>query len=208
MKTKDIKAVVFDCDGVMFDTADGNRIYYNTILKHFGKPELTDEQFIKVHMFTVNQALKYLFPEMKSLDQVYDLMKGIGYEKFIKYMKIEPGLKDLLSNLKQNGYAIAVATNRTNTMLAVLETFSLEGEFDMVVTALDVEKPKPSPDQLIKIQTELSVKPNQILFIGDSEYDQLASSRAGTWFVAFKNPNLDADFYVDTMLEIEDILKS
>ena len=47
---RQIRAVVFDCDGVMFDTADANRIYYNRVLERFGKPPLNQEQFINVHM--------------------------------------------------------------------------------------------------------------------------------------------------------------
>ncbi len=55
-----IKAVIFDCDGVMFDTTDANAAYYNRILAHFNRPVLTPEQFAYCHMHTVDNALRYL----------------------------------------------------------------------------------------------------------------------------------------------------
>ncbi|MCK5542726.1 MAG: HAD-IA family hydrolase [Desulfobacterales bacterium] len=206
MNPKDIKAVIFDCDGVMFDTAEANKKFYNELLDYFDKTALTDEQFIKVHMFTVSQALEYLFPEMESLDKVYKRLKGIGYNKFIKYMHMEEGFLELLSQLKNNGYIRGIATNRTNTMEKVLNDNNLADEFDIVVTASDVEFPKPAPDQLIKIINHFNIKKKQILFIGDSEFDEHAASNAGTLFAAFKNPLLKADFYFENMSQIGDLL--
>lgn len=201
-----LKAVIFDCDGVMFDTAEANKKFYNELLEYFGKAELTDKQFIKVHMFTVFQALEYLFPEMETLDKVYKRIKKIGYNKFIKYMRMETGFKKLLSELKNNGYIRGVATNRTDTMDKVLNDNNLTNDFDIVVTAADVESPKPAPDQLIKIMNHFDIKKDEILFIGDSEYDELAASNAGTLFAAFKNSSLKADFHFESMNQIGEIL--
>ena len=206
LNIKDIKAVVFDCDGVMFDTADANRMYYNEVLEHFGKQKLTDDQFIKVHMYTVKEALEYLFPELDSLYEVYNYMKGVGYPRFISYMRIEPGLRDLLKLLQAEGYIRAVATNRTDTMPSVLKEHKLEDQFDMVVTAADVQRPKPEPDQLLKIMGKFNLQPCQMIFIGDSQYDASASFKAETLFIAFKNKALKADFHVDSMAEIGKIL--
>ncbi len=206
MEIENIKAVVFDCDGVMFDTADANRMYYNDVLRHFGKADLTDDQFKKVHMYTVKEALEYLFPEMDSLYEVYNYMSGVGYDRFIPHMKIEPGLRELLERLKLKGYIRAVATNRTNTMPIVLKEHKLENQFDMVVTAADVKNPKPEPDQLLKIMSAFNLESDNVIFIGDSQYDAIASFKAGTFFIAFKNKLLDADFHVDSMDEIGEIL--
>ena len=156
-----IKAVIFDCDGVMFDTAEANKKFYNELLEYFGKAALTDKQFIKVHMFTVFQALEYLFPEMETLDKVYKRIKKIGYTKFIKYMHMETGFRKLLSDLKNNGHIRGVATNRTNTMGKVLKDNNLTNDFDIVVTAADVALPKPAPDQLIKIMSHFNIKKNE-----------------------------------------------
>ncbi len=207
MDISKIKAVVFDCDGVMFDTAVANRKFYNEVLEAFGKPTLSEDQFINVHMMAVKEAIDYLFPEIEDLSPVYDSLKHIGYHKFIQYMSMEKGLKELLVKLKENGYIRGIATNRTNTMEKVLEDFHLEGYFEVVMTAAKVKKPKPDPEQLLRIMEKFHLHSDEILFIGDSEYDSQAAARAKSKFVAFKNPALTADFNVDHMDEIAGILQ-
>ena len=54
---EDVSVVAFDCYGVLFDTAQSNRAYYNEILNHFGRPSLTPEQFAYVHMHTLDESL-------------------------------------------------------------------------------------------------------------------------------------------------------
>ena len=76
----------------------------------------------------------------------------------------------------------------------------------MVVTAADVERAKPDPDQLIKIRERFDLKPEEMIFIGDSEYDEQAAFRAGILFVAFKNSVLKARYHVASMGEIGRIL--
>ncbi|OGR12390.1 MAG: haloacid dehalogenase [Desulfobacterales bacterium RIFOXYA12_FULL_46_15] len=202
-----IKAVVFDCDGVMFDTALANRKYYDEVLTVFNKPVLTEEQFINVHMMTVKEAIEYLFSEMEDLSGVYKCLSHIGYHKFIDYMVVEEGLNELLIRLKKRGYIRGIATNRTNTMEKVLEDFHLQEYFEMVVTAAMVKNPKPDPEQLLLIMAKYRLKPDEILFIGDSEYDRQAALSAKVWFAAFKNSGLKADVNVVSMDEIAGILQ-
>ncbi|MBT3176407.1 MAG: HAD family hydrolase [Desulfobacula sp.] len=202
-----IKAVVFDCDGVMFDTALANRKYYDEVLQIFGKPRLNEEQFINIHMMTIRGAIEYLFPEMDDLSSVYDNLKNIGYKKFIKFMSMEKGLKELLIKLKDKGYIRGIATNRTNTMEKVLEDYGLEDYFEVVVTAAKVKKPKPDPEQLLLIMEKFELKPDEIFFIGDSDYDQQAAVRAKVRFAAFKNPDLKAEFYLESMDDIAEIFQ-
>lgn len=202
-----IKAVVFDCDGVMFDTAEANRKFYDEVLGEFGKPRLTEEQFINVHMMTVTSAIGYLFPDMEDHTPVYERIKNIGYAKFIPHMKMEKGLVALLEGIKEAGMIRGVATNRTNTMDRVIMDYKLESSFDMVVTAADVEHPKPAPDQLVKIMAAYDLDPREVIFIGDSEYDQKAAQKAGTWFIAFKQERLRAHVHVNTMEDVLDLLQ-
>jgi len=208
MDVSKIKAVVFDCDGVMFDTALANRKYYDEVLHKFNKPQLSNEQFTNVHMMTVETAIEYLFPKMDDLTDVYNCLKTIGYNKFIKYMIMEKGFENLLIKLKQNQYLTGIATNRTNTMEKILRDFYLEKYFDIVITAAKVKKPKPDPEQLLIILREFKLNPDEMLFIGDSQYDRQAAASAKVKFTAFKKPDMKADFNVDSMDEIANILIS
>lgn len=207
MDTAGIKAVVFDCDGVMFDTAQANRKFYNDILAAFNKPPLDDAQFINIHMMTVKAAVEYLFPEMDDHRPVYQMIKTIGYGSVIPLMVMEPGLLQLLDAIKQAGLVCGVATNRTDTMGRVLIQHKLKASFDIVITASDVVNPKPFPDQLEKIMGAYALLPRQIVFIGDSIYDEKAAEAAGTWFIAFKQPGLQAHAHAVSMDELGKLLK-
>jgi HAD superfamily hydrolase (TIGR01549 family) len=144
---------------------------------------------------------------MDDLSSVYDNLKNIGYKKFIKFMSMEKGLKELLIKLKDKGYIRGIATNRTNTMEKVLEDYGLEDYFEVVVTAAKVKKPKPDPEQLLLIMEKFELKPDEIFFIGDSDYDQQAAVRAKVRFAAFKNPDLKAEFYLESMDDIAEIFQ-
>lgn len=203
---KNIKVVAFDCDGVMFDTVKANTAYYNNVLNQFGRPDMTPEQFAYSHMHTADLAMANLFSDEKSLEAAQAYRKKMSYVPFLKYMEIEPYLKPLLERLRPK-YKTAVATNRTNTMKRVIIEHGLEGYFDIVVTACDVKRPKPYPDQLLKILEHFQVESQQAIYIGDSELDAIAAKSARIPIIAYNNSSITADFHIKGLREIEDIIE-
>ena len=200
-----IKVVAFDCDGVMFDSTEANKAYYNCLLERFGFPPMTPEQFAYSHMHTVDESLKHLFPDETTREAAHDYRRQIGYTPFLEYMRIEPGLVSLLETLRPR-YKTAVATNRTNTIDRVLADNRIDHLFDLVLGALDVAFPKPAPDMLEKVAEHFSVSPEAVLYIGDSEVDEAAAKAAGICFAAYRNPELEAHHHIRHLLEIIDIL--
>lgn len=199
------KIVAFDCDGVLFDTEQANRVYYSTILQHFGRPEVTEEQFAFVHMHTIFESLAYLFPDEKSLKAAHDFRKTIDYQNFLSYFLMEPHLVSLLEKLRPQ-FKTAIATNRSDTMNRLLAEFDLDDFFDLVVTASDVERPKPHPDVLLKISDHFKVSPQEVIYIGDSRLDELAAKAAGMPLIAYRNPTLSASYHVNHLNEVEGLL--
>ncbi len=199
---KRIQLVIFDCDGVMFDTKKANTSYYNHILRYMDKPPLTPEQFAFAHMHTADETLACLLSDKRDLEKAQVFRKTMSYMPFIQDMIIEPHLKPLLKKLRPERKT-AVATNRSDTMNHVLAEHGLERCFDMVVTALDVKYPKPHPESLFMILTRFALDPDQSLYIGDSKLDELAARDAGIPFVAYDNPGLAADYHITSLREIE-----
>jgi len=206
MVLQSIQLVAFDCDGVMFDTRRSNSDFYNTVLTRFGLPALTPAQFAFVHMHTVDRSLAFLFENRpERLPEVKTFCRQLGYEPFIRSMVIEPGLKPLLARLKGR-FKTAVATNRTTSMGRVMAYHQLEGLFDTVVCALDVARPKPHPDLLIKTMAILGVGPDHTVYIGDSSLDREAAHGAGIRFIAYRNRDLDADVHIQCLDEVAVLL--
>lgn len=195
-----LKVIAFDCDGVMFDTRRANRKYYNQLLARFGRPPMTDAQMEFVHINTVEKSVAHLFEPARH-KAVHSYRQEMGYQRFIKYMEIEPDLKPLLAGLRAK-YRTAVATNRTDTMERVLDEFDLADQFDLVVTARDVTNPKPAPECLVKVAQTFQAAPSEVMYIGDSVLDQQAARAAGTQFVAFGNPDLEAEKHISSFREL------
>lgn len=194
-------AVIFDCDGVMFDSRQANINFYNHLLSHFGLPLLREEQVDYIHMATADESIRYVFKGTPYLEQALAYRFQMDYTPFIQDMVPEPGLKELLAKLKPT-CRLAVATNRSNTIGKVLESYGLAEYFDIVVSSLDVEKPKPHPEPLFKILDFFSIRPDQALYVGDSQVDYETAKAASVPFAAYKNRDLDAAFHVEQLLDI------
>lgn len=201
------QAVIFDCDGVMFDSRQANINYYNHLLAHFDQPLMTEEMITHVHMNTANESILHIFQQAPHLiDDALKYAKQVDYSPFVKHMIIEPGLKELLLALRPD-YGLAVATNRSTTINKVLASNGLNKSFDIVVSSLDVSHPKPHPESLFKILDFFGVQSKEAFYIGDSLIDYQTAKGAGVIFIAYKNKNLKADYHSDSMGNVLDILR-
>lgn len=193
---------IFDCDGVLFDSIQANIEFYNYLLKAFGKPPMTPEQVAYIHMATAEESVDYLFRGDSRLGEAQRLRLNTDYHRFIPFMKLAPGAKETLHSLKNQGRKLAICTNRSTSMEAILERFDLTRFFDCVVTALDVKTPKPDPEGLLLVLKALKISPEESLYVGDSPIDEEAARLAGIPFAAYRCPDLEADYHVDTFEKI------
>jgi phosphoglycolate phosphatase-like HAD superfamily hydrolase len=91
-------------------------------------------------------------------------------------------------------------------MNRVLKDHGLAGDFDLVVTSLDVKEPKPAPEALFKILDHFGLRAPEAIYIGDTELDEMAATAAGIPLVAYKNPRLSADYHVESFKQMEELL--
>lgn len=202
---RNISAVIFDCDGVMFDSRQANIHFYNHLLARYGLPPLSEEQMDYVHMNTADQSVRHIFEGTPFTDEAQAYRLQMDYTPFIQDMVMEPGLKDLLRHLRPQ-VGLAVATNRSNTIGVVLNRYGLSGFFDLVVSSLDVENPKPHPESIFKILDFFRLNPNQAIYIGDSPIDLQTAEAAGVHFIAYGNGGLSASLRAETMADVQEIL--
>lgn len=193
--------VIFDCDGVMFDSRGANISFYNHILERYGLPPMKEEEIAFVHMHTADASIRHILRGSPFLEDALRYRFEVDYRPFLREMVMEPGLKELLACLKPS-YRLAVATNRSNTIGDVLDAHGLRHYFDKIVSSLDVVHPKPHPECLIKIMKDFDLSPQETLYIGDSQIDESSARAAGVPFVSYKNRSLDADYHVDHLMEI------
>lgn len=193
-----LQLVAFDCDGVLFDSRHANVAYYNAILGHFSRPPLESPEAVDyVHSHTAAASLAYLFKDHPDLEAVLKFARTLDYHPFIPMMVEEPHLREFLQFLHPLCYT-ALATNRTTTTQAVLSYHGLAEHFDLVVSALDVVRPKPHPESFHLILEHFGLNPDEAIYIGDSLVDQEFAANAGVPLVAYRNPGLNASYYLDS----------
>jgi phosphoglycolate phosphatase len=103
-------------------------------------------------------------------------------------------------------FGLAIATNRSNTISEVLRRHGLAGLFDIVISSVDVTNPKPHPESILRILHFFQITPDEALYVGDSRVDSRTARAAGVRFIAYKNPELDADYHVTRLMDIAGLL--
>jgi phosphoglycolate phosphatase len=204
---REVKAVIYDCDGVMFDSFEANFAFYSQLIERFGRPPLdrSDAETMRIlHTYSNRDVLNYLFAGDDRIDEVRAFSAGIEYRKLFPLMVMEEGLRETLEALRGR-VELAVCTNRASSMDLLLESFGLDGYFSCVMTAGRVANPKPHPEPLLKVLEQYGITAREALFVGDSEVDRQAADAAGVPFVAYRGP-MPAVARIDRHLELLDLL--
>jgi phosphoglycolate phosphatase len=194
-----VKCVVYDCDGVLFDSLEANRTLYDHIAVSNGRGPLTENELRYCHINTVKDSIHRLFdddPEGEA-HALQFLSEQIDFKDYVPYLKMEPHVMETLTGLRGNGMLTAINTNRTTSMPHLMQRFDLFPYFDMVVTALDVVRPKPDPESMHRILHTLNVKPHETLYVGDSVIDLETAESSQVRFVAYKNPSISRGISID-----------
>ena len=160
----------------------------------------------------MNEFFKNLGIEKNS-----DTMKNISYywgtllEK--RRLHFFDGVKELLIDLKENGYFLGIVTSRDNDELNELsELLEYIDLFDVVITSDMVSLPKPSPESINVIIEKFSLKREETIYIGDSQSDSIAAKSAliSFGFANWENKNLISqyDYLFETPQDINKLYKS
>ena len=202
-----LKLVILDCDGVLFDSFRSNVAYYDAILEKMGAPPLDDEARQLCHVYSTPQLFAHLYPdEPEKASEATRIAYSIDYLPFLEYMDPDPGLYEVLEQLKAT-YQVALATNRGKSIPALLERFELEGTFDVISTILDVPRPKPAPDLLLFCLEKTGLGPEEAVYVGDMENDRIAAEAAGIPFILVGN-SISHPLQIQRLGELPGLLES
>ena len=202
-----IRCVIYDCDGVLFDSIEANRRLYNDLCALAGRAPLMEGEIKYVHTHTVYEALHFIFGQEEGLEKkALEILKQVDLRNYIVYLKMEPYLLQMLNLLKAHGMIRAINPNRTTSMKHIMERFGLWPFFDRVVTALDVKHPKPHPESIEKIVQAFNLNKEEVVFIGDSEVDQQTAESSGVKFIAYKNREISCNAFIEDHLALLNLL--
>ena len=178
------RAVIFDCDGVLFDSWHANVAYYNAVRAALGLPPMDAEGERRAHFLATSSVFQEMFGDDRALlERARQVAQTIDYEPFYELMVPVPGLHEVLAQLRPS-WRLGMATNRGSTVQEVVRRFGLDAWLDAAVGVLDVARPKPYPDVIEECLARLAVPPAAAVYIGDAESDAAAARAAGVRFIA------------------------
>jgi phosphoglycolate phosphatase len=179
MLSRTKKLIIFDMDGTLVNSSLTIANAINYVRENLGFEPMEQEYILRlVNDHTINPA--QTFYHAKAFDADHEKWFTEYYTKnHENELVLYDGIKELLESLKDNGHALAVATNayRGSTIesLTHLEVYE---HFDAIACYDDVSEGKPHPAMLHKILDELEHSTHNSLFIGDGPRDEMASKRA------------------------------
>jgi HAD superfamily hydrolase (TIGR01509 family) len=117
-----------------------------------------------------------------------------------------PGARELLAALRERGVPLGLATNSGREFATrALRSAGLHDVFDAIVSAQDVERPKPAPDVYLEAAARLGVAPADCVALEDSETGVAAARAAGMTVVGVPSfPAIDlsaADLVADSLAD-------
>ncbi len=178
-----IDLVIFDADGVLFDSDESNVAYYNWIFAQMGEPPLDREEEIAAISYAATDVFKRRAGgDADKLRGMHELARTMDSAPFFRLLRPHLELRPFMIELKRR-YRLGLATNRSATVPALIEHLGLEGIFDAVASARDKVRPKPAPDIINLCLERAGVSANRAVYVGDSQIDRLAAESAGTHFV-------------------------
>ena len=174
----DKRLLILDFDGTLGDTF---MHIYNTFKRCINKYNLNDisvEDFLKINGSSLIEILQILGASEDKIDEIRLFYRSIFLDD-ISDIILYDNVKEVLIELKNRGYLLAIATNRdSNSLSYMLKEFGMFDLFDTYVCIDQVENGKPDPEMINVILDRLNVKCENAIMIGDTNFDILLGQNA------------------------------
>ncbi|WP_367924619.1 HAD family hydrolase [uncultured Ruthenibacterium sp.] len=178
-----VRGVLFDMDGLMFDTERLDLEAWEHAGRELGFP--TDRQTLLFVRGMADADLANYLREAfgPKFDPVRSRQARLAYSNaWIQAhgMPVKPGLYVLLKELKKRGIPAALATSTSrSTAMGYLEKAGVKDDFAASVCGREVERTKPAPDVFQKAASLLGLEPSECMVLEDSPHGIAAACAAG-----------------------------
>ena len=167
------KAVIFDMDGLMFDTENYWIEFGIDIAKNFGY-NLTEKFINKItgtNYDNIKRNLFITYGDKFPIEDFYEELRNKIYNDMeTNGIRIKKGLIELLKYLKDNNYLIAIASSTSKIIIEKYLSYANidKNIFNIIVSGVDFKNGKPFPDIYINTCKLLNIKSDETLVLEDS----------------------------------------
>lgn len=191
-----VKAIIFDLDGVIVDTAHYHFLAWKRLGKELGV-ELTEAENEKLKGVSRMQSLQIILDLgkiqlAKERKEAFANRKNEWFVEYVEAMKpdeIFPGVKQLITAIRKKGIKVALASSSKNAP-RVVELLGISDLFDVIVDGSMIIDTKPDPEIFLLSAQKLGIQPKDCVVFEDAEAGVEAAIRAGMKCVGVGSDNL------------------
>lgn len=190
---REMRAAIFDLDGVIVDTAKYHYLAWKRLANEYGF-DFTEENNELLKGVSRTRSLEILleiggltFDEPTRMQMA--ALKNEWYIDYIHHMDVSeilPGVTDYLQHLRGKGIRTALGSASKNAHL-ILKRLNIAGLFDVIVDGNKVAKAKPDPEVFLRAARELGTAPASCVVFEDAAAGIEAARRAGMGTVGIGN---------------------
>lgn len=169
-----LKYIIFDFDGTLVDSKEHSIEVINKLAQKYQFQNLTKEQIAKLSRYSIAERCRMMnFPLYKIPFAFIEFL--LLYKEGTDQLQLFPGIKELLTNLEDANYKLAVISSNTEENIKQsLHKNKIENVDDILVASIF------GKDKVIKkFLKKHSLKASEVLYVGDELRDILACERAG-----------------------------
>jgi len=204
-----IRAILFDCDGVIIDSYASSITFLQNTFAHFHLPVPQDKDFYP-HLGKKTPDIITIFTPNLSKDE-FDKIYAYAMQESMKVapsIPLIPHAKQIIQKLSEEQYILGVISNRGKTSLDfILSRHNLTSYFSVILGREDVQFQKPHPEPILKALHTLSAPPTEAIYIGDTAIDAQSAKSAHVPSIIYNDPHIDADYHIADLQEIQTIVK-
>lgn len=208
---REMRAAIFDLDGVIVDTAKYHYLAWKRLASEIGF-DFTETDNERLKGVSRVRSLEILLEigGLKVDDTTKEKMaaqKNVWYVDYIRNMdssEILPGALNYLESLRTKGIKTALGSASKNAPL-ILERLGISTLFDSVVDGNKVQLAKPDPEVFLRAASELNISPSSCVVFEDAEAGVNAAHRAGMGVVGIGKPAAlqEADMVIAGLYQLE-----
>ena len=208
------KLIIFDFDGTLGDTRRNIVTTMQMTIKEMQLPSRTEAECAATIGLPLAGCFKAMFPDIDEeiIPRCAETYRRIFNEN-LRNIKPEafPGVVKTLKTLKEQGFALTIASSRSrNSLTELTHNMCIADYISYLLGADDVKEAKPKPEPVLKTLTAMHFDASETLVVGDMAVDILMGANAGTKTcgVTWGNGTREelkeagADFIIDRMEEL------
>jgi len=212
------KGIIFDLDGTLVNSLEDISDAMNKVLQGLNFPTHTYDTY----QYFIGSGLRNLvskaLPATDNSDEQIEICfdRMINEYREICTLKTKPydGIVELLENLTSQNIKMAVFSNKADELTKKIASEIFPNHFDQAVGLSTEALKKPNPSEALEIGKKWNLKPEEILFVGDSDIDMQTAVNANmfpvgvTWGYRTEDElkNSGAKLVVNTASELIEIL--